>query len=426
MRSSAARIAANRANAARSTGPRTARGKAISSRNALTHGAYASDDTLLAVSGDSLATIGAAVDQIGGNENPAPMRPRPDSSGVVPAIRIHPEAVPQPSHATAVAGSSTSYLATLTAQYQPAGPTEIILVRRLAALALRLDRLNDAIASLPALGERRALVDHLVERYAIDAECGSLRDQPDWRGPLRRYDDPSYVNPYPEDVIDDPARDPDPATCALVHALSSRRAETFSRLETAAGRAFTATLNQLRAEQAARRRAESYPPLEYTPRRDLLNAVDDRVRQILTAHGLNPDRAPIPDLPSTPTPASPPAAQNTAIDRNEATATAAPIPTPASLQPDAGTAGPATEPDPATPTPSSPPAPVTDQPIRDNEPTATGRSTGNEATGSTPAATNKPALAFHSPAAALLAKTSGAHHPFTIHHQHPQDRPPLP
>ena len=38
---SEAQIAANRANAARSTGPRTARGKARSYRNALKHGAFA-------------------------------------------------------------------------------------------------------------------------------------------------------------------------------------------------------------------------------------------------------------------------------------------------------------------------------------------------------------------------------------------------
>jgi hypothetical protein len=48
--SSPTQIAANRTNALRSTGPRTHRGKATSSSNALTHGAYASDDTLLAIS----------------------------------------------------------------------------------------------------------------------------------------------------------------------------------------------------------------------------------------------------------------------------------------------------------------------------------------------------------------------------------------
>ena len=42
-----AQIAANRANAQRSTGPRTAQGKAVVARNALKHGLNASDDTLL-------------------------------------------------------------------------------------------------------------------------------------------------------------------------------------------------------------------------------------------------------------------------------------------------------------------------------------------------------------------------------------------
>ena len=54
MPSSPARIAANRRNAARSTGPRTAHGKARARLNALRHGARASDATLLALDAASV------------------------------------------------------------------------------------------------------------------------------------------------------------------------------------------------------------------------------------------------------------------------------------------------------------------------------------------------------------------------------------
>jgi hypothetical protein len=362
MRLSPARLAANRANAARSTGPRTPAGKVISSRNALTHGAYASDETLLALAtaladadpnlprsaqpigptpstgtpGTSAASAAVAdlpherpqsprlchPTAVGGPGTPPPP-PQPAAAGTVAAIRPQPEvhnaaaspAIPSQPEAT------TSYLADLTAQYQPVGTIETILIRRLAALALRLDRLNEAIIALPALGERRALVDHLLERYAIDAECGSLRDQPDWRGPLRRYDDPAYVNPYPEDVVDDPARDPDPALCATVYTLSSRRAETFSRLETTAGRAFVTTLNQLRAEQAARRRAALYPPTDLTPEQALFNATGHRLP--ITPGPTLPSS---PLHPAAPAPATTPPVPETPIDRNEPTAATPPGP----------------------------------------------------------------------------------------------------
>jgi hypothetical protein len=53
MVATTAQITANRANARRSTGPRTAEGKATSSRNALSHGAHASDDTILATASNT-------------------------------------------------------------------------------------------------------------------------------------------------------------------------------------------------------------------------------------------------------------------------------------------------------------------------------------------------------------------------------------
>ncbi len=48
MPASPAQLAANRANAQHSTGPRTPEGKAASARNALSHGGHASDDTMRA------------------------------------------------------------------------------------------------------------------------------------------------------------------------------------------------------------------------------------------------------------------------------------------------------------------------------------------------------------------------------------------
>lgn len=57
MPSSPARTAANRANATRSTGPRTATGKAASSRNALQHGAHSTDATLLAAHAETYCRV---------------------------------------------------------------------------------------------------------------------------------------------------------------------------------------------------------------------------------------------------------------------------------------------------------------------------------------------------------------------------------
>src|SRR6202011_1327388 len=67
MPTSPARLAANRANALRSTGPRTPEGKSASSRNALKHGAHATDATLLAAPDSPAARLellGDAIDAL--------------------------------------------------------------------------------------------------------------------------------------------------------------------------------------------------------------------------------------------------------------------------------------------------------------------------------------------------------------------------
>src|SRR5579862_4598879 len=106
MVATAAQIAANRANALRSTGPRTPEGKAASSRNALTHGAHASDDTILATAADT-------------------------------------------------------YLADSRAHFQPVGVREAHLVDHLAVLASRRERLDVALDALLGLNERHALIECL-------------------------------------------------------------------------------------------------------------------------------------------------------------------------------------------------------------------------------------------------------------------------
>jgi hypothetical protein len=111
MVATAAQIAANRANARRSTGPRTPEGKAISSRNALSHGAYADDDTILATAADT-------------------------------------------------------YLDDLRAHFQPANALEESLVEHLAVLAGRRKRLQLAMDALIELNERHALTEHLREAAA--------------------------------------------------------------------------------------------------------------------------------------------------------------------------------------------------------------------------------------------------------------------
>jgi hypothetical protein len=197
MSSTDARIEANRANAQRSTGPRSPEGKAASSRNALRHGAYATDATLLTVPGSA----------------------------------------------------AQRYLAAFTAQFSPATAVEETLVRRMAACAARTDVLDQALALLPALDERRALVQHLQEHYDVTGPSANLQDRLNWSAALRRYDGSEVT--YERDP--DPALDPDPAACAVVYALSSPRAVTLMRQHDAADRRFLATLHELERLQAARR-----------------------------------------------------------------------------------------------------------------------------------------------------------------------------
>src|SRR5690348_10944294 len=103
MSASPAQLAANRANAQHSTGPRTPAGKAASARNApsgypLAGDAYAADDTILA----------------------APTSP------------------------------AAGLLAAYTAEYAPHGPAETTVVQRLAVLTAHLDLLGRAFDALPA------------------------------------------------------------------------------------------------------------------------------------------------------------------------------------------------------------------------------------------------------------------------------------
>src|SRR5438477_154854 len=75
------------------------------------------------------------------------------------------------------------------AHFRPAGPVEAHLVRRLAALAVRADLLTQALDALLLLGERRALLDHLEERYALDRDHLRLRSgHSPWSHALLRYD----------------------------------------------------------------------------------------------------------------------------------------------------------------------------------------------------------------------------------------------
>src|SRR5579862_8004792 len=142
----AAQIAANRANARRSTGPRTPEGKAASSRNALTHGATASD----------------------------------------------------------------TYLADFRAHFQPIGVLEAHLVDQLAVLASRRERLNAALDALLELNERHALTECLHERYGINTANARIPGQPSWQAAMRRYDENTYIDPIYPEPVSDPALDPDP------------------------------------------------------------------------------------------------------------------------------------------------------------------------------------------------------------------------
>ena len=197
MTASPAQLAANRANAAHSTGPRSADGKATAARNALDHGVYATDHTLAAEPRSPLATL----------------------------------------------------LETFAAEFDPRSPTEAFLVRRLALLAARMDRLAAALDALASLGERRSLVACLQEAYDVCGPSAALKDQPPWAAALRRYDGSDAA--YPRDP--DPLLDPDPAQATLAFTESSPRAALLYRADTAADRRFQATLRQLLALQAARR-----------------------------------------------------------------------------------------------------------------------------------------------------------------------------
>jgi hypothetical protein len=254
MVATAAQIAANRANARRSTGPRTPEGKAASSHNALTHGAYASDDSILATT---------------------------------PNI----------------------YLEAFRARFQPADALEAHLVEHLAVLALRRDRLNAAMDALLELNERHALTEHLHERYGVNTPNAHIPGQPSWQAAMRRYDDNSYVDPrYPEPVSD-PVLDPDPILCSLAYTFSSPRAAALFRHEAAVDRRFSATLKELTTLQAQRRAAAataSKTPSAPLHEPSLQRALDRYLRAtatIPTGPRLDPRTPPGPTHPALSTPA---------------------------------------------------------------------------------------------------------------------------
>jgi hypothetical protein len=252
MVATAAQIAANRANAQRSTGPRTPEGKAASSRNALTHGANASDDTILAT-------------------------------------------------------TPNVYLDAFRARFQPADALEAHLVEHLAVLALRRDRLNAAMDALLELNERHALTEHLHERYGINTPNARIPGQPSWQAAMRRYDDNTYVDSRFPEPVSDPALDPDPILCSLAYTLSGPRAAALFRHEASVDRRFSATLKELTTLQAQRRTAAAAaattPPATplYEPR--LQRALDRYLRA--TATPANPPRDPIPASAPPPLAGSP-------------------------------------------------------------------------------------------------------------------------
>jgi hypothetical protein len=229
MVATAAQIAANRANARRSTGPRTPEGKAVSSRNALTHGAYAADDTILATAADT-------------------------------------------------------YLDDFRAHFQPANPFEEHLVAHLAALAGRRDRLNAAMDALLELNERHALTEHLHERYGVNHPNGHIPGQPSWQAAMRRYDDNTYVDPRRPELVSDPSLDPDPILCSLAYTLSGPRAAAIARHEASVDRRFHATLKELTTLQAQRRAAAiaATPPAVSPHEPRLQRALDRYLRATAT------------------------------------------------------------------------------------------------------------------------------------------------
>jgi hypothetical protein len=198
MVATAAQLAANRANARRSTGPRTPEGKAASSHNALAHGAYASDDTILAT-------------------------------------------------------APSTYLEDFRAHFQPACPLEEHLVAHLVVLAARRDRLAAAMDALLELDERHALLEHLHERYGVNADNAYIDGQPSWLAAMRRYDGNTYVDDRFPEPVSNPDLDPDPILCSLAYTLSGPRAAALFRHEASVDRRFSATFKQLAVLQAERR-----------------------------------------------------------------------------------------------------------------------------------------------------------------------------
>ena len=127
MPCSPARLLANRANSARSTGPKTPEGKARSRGNALKHG----------LTGDGIALV-------------------PEDAGEVERLA-----------------------AELDGELRPSGPMGRILVRRIAALSVRLDRCVDQEAAALAAKARHATVDHDERRHLeVAALFESLADDP--------------------------------------------------------------------------------------------------------------------------------------------------------------------------------------------------------------------------------------------------------
>ncbi len=127
MPCSPARLLANRANSARSTGPKTPEGKARSRGNALKHGMTGGGVALVAEDAGEVERLAAELD----------------------------------------------------AELRPSGPMGRILVRRIAALSVRLDRCVDQEAAALAAKARHAAVDHDERRHLeVAALFESLADDP--------------------------------------------------------------------------------------------------------------------------------------------------------------------------------------------------------------------------------------------------------
>jgi hypothetical protein len=257
MVATAAQIAANRANARRSTGPRTPEGKAASSRNALSHGAYAGDDTILATGADV-------------------------------------------------------YLEDFRAHFQPIGVLEAHLVEHLAVLASRRDRLAAALDALLELNERHALTEHLHERYGINEDHAYIDGQPSWLAAMRRYDGNTYIDDRFPEPVSDPALDPDPILCSLAYTLSGPRAALLFPHEASVDRRFTATLKELTALQAQRYNAGAAVPTA-APRRETRpqpasDPYPTRTHTAPASQPAVPTAPPAPTRPALTTPAAVPSA----------------------------------------------------------------------------------------------------------------------